>query len=136
MKLRVASLDKLPAAAADILRVLPPGLVLVDGHMGAGKTTLISEFCKQLGVEDAPSSPTYSIVNEYFSKESGAVYHIDCYRLESDEEAYDIGIEEYLDCNGYCFVEWSEKIEKLLPENYVRIIVQELDNIRLITINQ
>jgi len=136
MEIRVASLDSLPLAATKILKVLSPGLILVDGQMGAGKTTLISELCKQLGIDDEPSSPTYSIVNEYYSELYGSIYHIDCYRFESDEEAYDIGIEEYLDGSGYCFVEWSEKIKKLLPDNYVRIIVQELKNIRLITINQ
>ena len=136
MEIRVASLDSLPLAATKILKVLSPGLILVDGQMGAGKTTLISELCKQLGIDDEPSSPTYSIVNEYYSELYGSIYHIDCYRFESDEEAYDIGIEEYLDGSGYCFVEWSEKIKKLLPDNYVRIIVQELKNIRLITINK
>jgi len=136
MEIRVASIDSLPLAATKILKVLSPGLILVDGQMGAGKTTLISELCKQLGIDDEPSSPTYSIVNEYYSELYGSIYHIDCYRFESDEEAYDIGIEEYLDGSGYCFVEWSEKIKKLLPDNYVRIIVQELKNIRLITINQ
>ena len=136
MEIRVASLDSLPLAATKILKVLSPGLILEDGQMGAGKTTLISELCKQLGIDDEPSSPTYSIVNEYYSELYGSIYHIDCYRFESDEEAYDIGIEEYLDGSGYCFVEWSEKIKKLLPDNYVRIIVQELKNIRLITINQ
>ncbi|MDG2331083.1 MAG: tRNA (adenosine(37)-N6)-threonylcarbamoyltransferase complex ATPase subunit type 1 TsaE [Flavobacteriales bacterium] len=136
MEIRVAGVESLPLAATKILKVLSPGLILVDGQMGAGKTTLISELCKQLGIDDEPSSPTYSIVNEYYSELYGSIYHIDCYRFESDEEAYDIGIEEYLDGSGYCFVEWSEKIKKLLPDNYVRIIVQELKNIRLITINQ
>ena len=136
MEIRVAGVESLPLAATKILKVLSPGLILVDGQMGAGKTTLISELCKQLGIDDEPSSPTYSIVNEYYSELYGSIYHIDCYRFESDEEAYDIGIEEYLDGSGYCFVEWSEKIKKLLPDDYVRIIVQELKNIRLITINQ
>ena len=136
MEIRVAGVESLPLAATKILKVLSPGLILVDGQMGVGKTTLISELCKQLGIEDEPSSPTYSIINEYYSELFGPIYHIDCYRFESDEEAYDIGIEEYLDGSDYCFVEWSEKIKKLLPDNYVRIIVQELKNIRLITINQ
>jgi tRNA threonylcarbamoyladenosine biosynthesis protein TsaE len=108
----------------------------VDGAMGAGKTTLISEICRQMKVDDSPSSPTYSIVNEYYSSEFGKIYHFDCYRLESEEEAYDIGIEEYLFSGNYCFIEWADKIEKLLPDNYVRLSVQVKDEIRFITVKQ
>ncbi|MBL4703664.1 MAG: tRNA (adenosine(37)-N6)-threonylcarbamoyltransferase complex ATPase subunit type 1 TsaE, partial [Flavobacteriales bacterium] len=108
--------------------------VLFDGEMGVGKTTIISEIARQMGVEDEPSSPTYSIVNEYFSRKHGVIYHFDCYRLSSEEEAYDIGMDEYLFSGNYCFIEWGEKIENLLPDKYVRVIIQVKNEIRLITV--
>lgn len=90
-------------------------IVLFNGSMGAGKTTLISELCKALGSTDDISSPTFSIVNEY-SSSFGILYHFDFYRIKSIEEAFDFGLEEYLYSNQYCFLEWAEKISPLLPE--------------------
>ena len=136
MEIQVNSLEQLPEAAIRLIEILPKGVVTFDGEMGAGKTTLISEICRQLGVEGETSSPTYSIVNEYHSDKIGTIYHFDCYRMESEEEAYDIGIEEYLYSGNYCFIEWADRIEKLLPENYVRVSVQAKDKVRLITVNQ
>lgn len=136
MELTVAALEDLPAKVGELIQKLPKGVVLFEGEMGAGKTTLISEICRQMGVVDDPSSPTYSIVNEYFSEKNGTIYHFDCYRLESEEEAYDIGLEDYLFSSNYCFIEWPDKIEKLLPDNYVRVTIQAKGAIRLITVDQ
>ncbi len=95
-------------------------VVLFNGSMGAGKTTLISTLCKNLGSNDDISSPTFSIVNEYISN-IGKIYHFDFYRIENIEEAFDIGLEEYLYSDDYSFIEWAEKIEELLPKSYLII---------------
>ena len=92
------------------------------GEMGAGKTTFINRLLKYLNVEVSGSSPTYSIVNEYLSKDHQQIYHLDCYRLESEEEAYDFGIEEYWDTADYIFIEWPERIEGILPEHIAVVI--------------
>lgn len=91
-------------------------VVALYGPMGAGKTTLVHAFCDALGVRDAVGSPTFSIINEYASP-SGQVYHIDCYRLRSEGEAIDAGVEDCLYSGNWCFVEWPEKIPHLLPED-------------------
>ena len=95
-------------------------VIVFNGTMGAGKTTLISHLCKSLQTTDDISSPTFSIVNEYHSS-IGIIYHFDLYRIESLEEAFDFGIEEYLYSNNYCFIEWSERIAELLPEHYLEV---------------
>jgi tRNA threonylcarbamoyladenosine biosynthesis protein TsaE len=97
---------------------------LFEGEIGAGKTTLIKAMCEALGVVDMVSSPTFSLVNEYEYSRNGkqcTLYHMDLYRLEDIEEALNIGIEEYLDNEAYCFIEWPELIEPILPEKAVRI---------------
>lgn len=93
-----------------------------EGEMAAGKTTFIKAFCEALGVKDVVSSPTFSIVNEYESP-AGAVYHFDFYRLKNLQEAYDIGYEEYFYSNSYCLVEWPQKVEELLPEQYIKVSI-------------
>lgn len=100
-------------------------VILFNGDMGAGKTTLISTLCKHLQSNDDISSPTFSIVNEYQSN-IGKIYHFDFYRIESLEEAFDIGLEEYLYSDEYCFIEWAEKIEELLPNKYLIINISIL----------
>ena len=103
--------------------------------MGVGKTTLIKEMCRQLGVEDNVCSPTFAIINAYRTQEGRPVYHFDFYRLESINEAYDIGYEEYFYSGEYCFTEWTEKIEELLPERYVRVEIVEQNGIRTLRAN-
>ena len=105
------------------------------GKMGVGKTTLIKEICATLGVEDNVCSPTFAIVNEYSDREGEPVYHFDFYRLKSVAEAYDIGYEEYFYSGCYCFTEWTEKIEELLPERYVRVEIEEREGVRILTAN-
>ena len=111
-------------------------VVLFDGEMGAGKTTFIKEICNFLEVEDVTSSPTFGIVNEYFSPKVDAIYHFDMYRLEEEEEAYDIGIDEMLYSGNFCFIEWPERIENLLPLNYVRVNILVEDLTRIITLTK
>ena len=104
------------------------------GYMGAGKTTFIKEICSQLSVENMVNSPTFSIINEYFTKDGESVFHFDFYRIKKKEEIYDIGYEDYLYSGQYCFIEWPEKIEELLPKNivYVTIIENPEDGSRTI----
>ena len=103
-------------------------IFIVNGAMGAGKTTLISKTCKLLFIEDEPSSPTYSIVNTYFSKEYGEINHFDFYRLEHENEAIESGLDEPLYNGSICFIEWAEKIYNLLPETYVKVEIEILSN--------
>ena len=96
------------------------------GKMGAGKTTFIKAVCEQLGVEDVITSPTFAIVNEYTSETSGdTIYHFDFYRIKKIEEVYDMGYEEYFYGGALCFIEWPELIEDLLPEDAVKVTIQE-----------
>ncbi len=109
------SLDQLPELAQQIVGVSDHLRIwCFNGPMGAGKTTLIKQVCKQLGVEDEVSSPTFSLVNEYKTTEGKAVYHFDFYRIRSIEEVYDIGYEEYFYSGAICLMEWPEKIMELL----------------------
>lgn len=108
------SLDDLPTVAQQILEKSKSKTLLFYASMGTGKTTLIKELAKQLGC-NVSSSPTFSLVNEYENAKNEILYHFDFYRVEDEEEAYDIGIEEYFDNNAWCFVEWPENVENLLP---------------------
>lgn len=110
------SLDTLPEVARWILDNAAEDVILLHGQMGAGKTTLIKALCKAMQVEDEVSSPTYSLVNEYYSPSYGTVYHFDLYRIDDENEALDMGIEEYLYSGSKCLIEWPEKISNLLPE--------------------
>ena len=117
-------------SALDILQATEPHRVFAfDGPMGAGKTTFIKSLCEQMGTEDVVNSPTFAIVNVYDIDQPyrGEVYHFDCYRLKDIREAIDFGAEEYLYSGNYCFIEWPEKIETLLPEDavWIKIVPQE-----------
>lgn len=127
MEYRVANTESLPAAAAWLIENAGDKRVFVfQAPMGAGKTTFIKAICAFLQVEDSTSSPTFSIVNEYHS-ENGPIYHFDFYRLKSEQEAFDLGYEEYFYSGDYCFIEWPEKIPNLIPEDaaIVKIEVTE-----------
>lgn len=122
-ELTIQKLAEIPALATTILEEAGSARVfLFFATMGMGKTTLIKELCKQLGVKENVSSPTFSIVNEY---DAGGkpIYHFDFYRLKDEQEAFDLGYEEYFYSNHYCFVEWPEKIENLIPESAVSISI-------------
>lgn len=117
-------------SALDILRQAEPHRVFAfDGQMGAGKTTFIKKLCEQMGTTDVVNSPTFAIVNVYDVEQPcrGEVYHFDCYRLKDIREAIDFGAEDYLYSGNYCFIEWPEMIEAILPEDtvYIRITPKE-----------
>jgi len=115
------ALKELPSIAKEIISVAKHKILLFYGEMGTGKTTLIKEIVKQLGVKDVANSPTFALVNEYLSEKGETIYHFDFYRIENEEEVFDIGIEEYLFNNNWCFIEWPEKVENLLPLESVEI---------------
>ena len=129
--------DRLPEAASWLLKSCPDARVfLLYGEMGAGKTTLIKQVCRLLGVKDSMSSPTFSIVNEYRTGSGKPVYHFDFYRLKSQEEAMDLGYEEYFYSGSYCFAEWPEKIPDLLPDDAIQVRIDVAEGLRTITIGK
>lgn len=101
---------------------------LFEGRMGAGKTTLIKAICKYSGVLSTVQSPTFSIVNEYLTATGETIYHFDCYRLKNTAEAYDIGVEEYLDSGNLCLIEWPDRIAELLPDRFITLSIRETVN--------
>jgi len=126
---------QLPEIAEQILNNIGNQRILaLSGKMGAGKTTLIKAFCQVLGVTDAVNSPTFALVNEYATIHKEPVYHFDFYRIQTIEEVFDIGYEEYFYSGYFCFIEWPEMIMELLPESYVYLSIEITEgNKRLIT---
>ncbi len=122
------SIAQLSEIAQKIITSAVHKTLLFNGEMGVGKTTLIKEICKQLGVEDVAHSPTFSLVNEYLTTKGETVYHFDFYRIEHEEEAYDMGIEDYLYSNNWCLIEWPNNVENLLPLETVEINISLLEN--------
>lgn len=119
------TLDEVSEVAEEILAEAKHKIVLFYGEMGVGKTTLIKEICKKMGVKEITHSPTFSIVNEYLGSDA-TIYHFDFYRLTKEEEAYDIGIEDYLYSDHWCFIEWPENIKNLLPLESTEIYISLL----------
>ncbi|MRX39947.1 tRNA (adenosine(37)-N6)-threonylcarbamoyltransferase complex ATPase subunit type 1 TsaE [Flavobacterium sp. LC2016-23] len=131
----IFSLDEIKEVAGQILSQNPKKIILFNGEMGVGKTTLIKQLCKTLGVEDATSSPTFSLVNEYYTSDNQIVYHFDFYRLNKETEALDMGVDDYLYSGNWCFIEWSEKIENLIPEEHSVVTIEQLaDGTRSLTL--
>ena len=126
-------------SALELLKLSEPHRVFAfDGQMGAGKTTFIKQLCQEMGTADVVNSPTFAIVNVYDVTRpyQGEVYHFDCYRLKDIREAMDFGAEEYLYSGNYCFIEWPDKIESLLPDDTVYIrIAPQADGTRLLTVD-
>ena len=132
--------DEIDIAVLEVLAFAEPAspngrrrkIMIFKGEIGAGKTTFIKSLCEELGVEEKVTSPTFSLVNQYsyLDKEGREqfIYHLDLYRLKSKQEALDIGIEEILDEDTYCFIEWPELIEDLLPDNIVKISIEIVDD--------
>ena len=126
MNIEINNLTELGSVAEALLNFAgDQKIIIFEGEMGAGKTTFIKAVCAALGVEDTVSSPTFSIVNEYAA--AGAViYHFDFYRIKNLQEAYDIGYEEYFYSGDLCLIEWPERVEELLPENYIKVSITVL----------
>jgi tRNA threonylcarbamoyladenosine biosynthesis protein TsaE len=123
--INIKNLHDLPQAAEALLdRLAGRRLVAFYGPMGAGKTTLIRALCEQLGVEDNVNSPTFSIVNEYHTPAGERIFHFDFYRIERPEEVFDMGYEEYFYSGDRCLIEWPEKVEGLLPEETVQVVIE------------
>jgi tRNA threonylcarbamoyladenosine biosynthesis protein TsaE len=122
MRILINDKKHLPAAARKLLDQTGEKKILAFyGSMGAGKTTIIKAVCKVLGATDLVSSPTFTLVNEYRTGTGESLYHIDFYRINKKEEVFDFGIEEYLSSGSYCFMEWPELVEDILPPETVRI---------------
>ena len=127
---RSYALGEIETVVKEILPLLKSSVICFKGEMGAGKTTLIQSLCAALSVEDVVSSPTFSLINEYQNKAGKSIYHFDCYRIDSEEEALDFGAEEYLYSGNLCLIEWAENIASLLPEDHQII---ELEKISILT---
>ena len=138
MKIICKDLAELENTALKIINHIGSnGIWLVEGQMGAGKTTLVKALCKKLGVRDTVNSPTFSIVNEYENGAGEPIYHFDFYRIKNLEEAKDIGFEEYLYSGYLCLIEWSSLVMELIDTPYWRIdILVNDDDSRIITLSQ
>jgi len=136
MKIVVNCISELKDVAISLLSLKKDrNIICFYGEMGVGKTTLIKEICKALGVADIVSSPTFSVVNEYKSVNKEMIYHFDFYRLEKEEEAYDMGYEEYFYHGNLCLIEWPEKIESLVPKDVIEVRLTQNGEQRIVEIN-
>ncbi|MEA5007043.1 MAG: tRNA (adenosine(37)-N6)-threonylcarbamoyltransferase complex ATPase subunit type 1 TsaE [Rikenellaceae bacterium] len=136
-RILINGLSDIERAAKEFLKLKGNKAVIAFyGAMGAGKTTFTKAICNALGVPDSVNSPTFTIINEYRTKDGDPVYHFDFYRIDKLEEAYDIGFDEFVDSGRLCLIEWPEKIEKLLPEETLRVYIKILpDDSREISFN-
>ena len=126
----ISSLQELDTAAARFLEEAGERAVIAfSGEMGAGKTTFIQALCRKLGVSVEVNSPTFSLVNEYFTPAGNSIFHFDLYRIESQEELFDMGYEEYFFSGSLCLIEWPEKAQNLIPDDalWVKIVIDEND---------
>lgn len=121
-------LSEVPIIAKEIIKNSTSKIILFHGDMGVGKTTLIKKICKTLGTEDLISSPTFSIVNEYITSNDETIFHFDFYRIDNEEEAYNIGVEDYFDSNHWCLIEWPSVVENLLPLENVNVYLTVLED--------
>ena len=122
------TLDELALVTQKIIDQHPSKVILFHGEMGVGKTTLIKQLCKTLGVSSATSSPTFSLVNEYETIDNQVVYHFDFYRLKNEMEALDMGADDYFYSGNWCFIEWAEKIPNLIPDEHAVITIELVEN--------
>jgi tRNA threonylcarbamoyladenosine biosynthesis protein TsaE len=135
MEFIAKNIDDLDQICEKLIEQFHHKVVLFYGEMGNGKTTLIKQLCKKLGVTEPTSSPTFSIVNEYKTNDNNTIYHFDFYRIKDENEVLDFGYEEYLYSNHFCFIEWPEKIPNMLPEDVVKVYINlDKDNHRVIKV--
>lgn len=135
MEITINGLDTIRSAARQFIDNIGSSRVFAFyGKMGAGKTTFVKALCEELGCDDVITSPTFAIVNEYTDGEQQPVYHFDFYRIKKLEEVYDMGYEEYFYSGALCLIEWPELIEDVLPDDTVRVTIEEqADGSRLLT---
>ncbi|MBR4566414.1 MAG: tRNA (adenosine(37)-N6)-threonylcarbamoyltransferase complex ATPase subunit type 1 TsaE [Prevotella sp.] len=125
MEIKIQNLDNIREAARELIDNIGENTVFAFyGKMGAGKTTFVKAICEELGVEDVITSPTFAIVNEYEAPQK-TIYHFDFYRIKKLEEVYDMGYEDYFYSGALCFIEWPELIEDVLPEDAVKVTIEE-----------
>ena len=135
LKIPDVGLNELPAAAQNILDSIGSETVIAFyGEMGAGKTTLIKEICRQLGSQDNVTSPTFALMNEYRMAPGQKIFHFDFYRIDSIAEVFDMGYEDFFYSGNLCLVEWPEKIKQLLPKNCLSVFITVENNLRTITV--
>ena len=126
MEITIKSLDTIHEAAKEFVKEMGEGKVFAFyGKMGAGKTTFIKALCEVLGVEDVITSPTFAIINEYTDGKGDPIYHFDFYRIKKLEEVYDMGYDDYFYSGNLCLLEWPELIEDILPENVIKVTIEE-----------
>lgn len=127
--MKINSLENINQAAKTFIDQMGNNKVFAfHGEMGAGKTTFIKALCEEMGVEDVVNSPTFSIINEYTAGNGNQIYHFDCYRINKISEALALGAEEYFYSGNLCFIEWAEKIESILPSDYVNVHIRVCDD--------
>ncbi len=126
MEITIKSLDTIQEAAKEFINRMGEGKVFAFyGKMGAGKTTFIKALCETLGVKDVITSPTFSLINEYTDGKGNSIYHFDFYRIKKLDEVYDMGYEDYFYSGNLCLLEWPELIEEILPENVIKVTIEE-----------
>lgn len=129
MELRITNLADIRKTARQFIDAMEGRTIFaLYGKMGVGKTTFTKALCEELGVQDVINSPTFAIVNEYEDANGATIYHFDFYRIKRLTEAYDIGFDEYLYSGNLCLIEWPELIEELLPEETVRVTIEEQED--------
>lgn len=129
MEITLKSIDKIDEAAREFIEGMGDNTIFAFyGKMGAGKTTFIKAICEALGVQDVINSPTFAIVNEYMAGNGEPIYHFDFYRIKKEQEVLDIGYEDYIYSDCLCFMEWPELIEDLLPEDAVKVTIDEQED--------
>jgi len=125
----ISSIHDIDTAAEQLISFLDGhNKVAFSGEMGAGKTTLIQSICRVLGVKESVNSPTFALINEYFTCEGESIFHFDLYRIEDITEMFDFGYEDYFYSDDYCFIEWPEKALELIPDDFIFIRIDVQDN--------
>ena len=128
-KIIIQDVEHISQAAKEFVSIVGDRRVFsFDGKMGAGKTTFIKAICQELQVQDNVCSPTFAICNVYFSETEGEVYHFDFYRLDSEEQAFDIGVEENFYSGQWCFIEWGDNVKNLIPADCTYVRIEEMEN--------